>query len=119
MFPQDYSNQIRSNFTYNVSAGQRYFITIKIKNASGGFSPVRVLADSGNDITILTHNTARSLGYDTSKMNDVSSFHVKGINGQPAEFKEINTQVIIGNIPLIIPIGLATKDEDLSDNLLG
>ena len=116
---RNHCNQVRSNFTYNVASGQRYFITIKIKNKNGGFSPVKVLADSGNDITILTHGTAKSLGYEPLSMHDVSSFHVKGINGEPAEFKEINTEVIIGNVRLTIPVGLVTRDKDLSDNLLG
>lgn len=119
MFPTDYSNQVRSNYTYNVAVGQRYFITIKMKNRNGGMSPVRILADSGNDITILTHNTAKSLGYEPSTMTNTSEFHVKGINGKPAVFKEINVPVTIGNVELTIPVGLATKDEDLSDNLLG
>lgn len=116
---KNHCNQVRTNFSYKINKGQRYYITIKMRNAHGQFVPVNILADSGNDITILTKRTARSLGYDTNKMPNASSFHVKGINGDSAEFKEIMTDVILGNVPLRIPVGLATRDQDLSDNLLG
>ena len=117
---RNHLNQARvANYTYKISAGQRYYIIVKIKDINGTFKPVRILADSGNDITILTKSTAMALGYDTPTMTDVGSFSVKGINGKAAEFKEISADVIVGKIPLKIPIGLATADADLSDNLLG
>ncbi|MDX1371070.1 MAG: hypothetical protein R3321_01285 [Nitrososphaeraceae archaeon] len=112
------SNQIRINRSYPADSEGRHWITVKVMAADKTMKNVRMLSDTGNDITILTRQTAFNLGYDPVRTQG-TIFRVKGINGQPMEFKEIRRIVVIGNIPMTIPIGLAMSDEALSENLLG
>lgn len=81
--------------------------------------PTSILADTGNDVTILRTSTARKLGYDPVNMPG-EWMPVAGISNIPANFKKFNNMIKIQNLrPIWIPMGLATKEEDLAEDLLG
>lgn len=105
--------------SYTASAGgdTLYPITIQVKNTQGGFTPVQVLSDSGNEITLLKKEVADSLGLD---LNRGESFKVAGINGTGRLFKRFVIPIKIGTLqPVPVTVGFATKEGDLAENLLG
>lgn len=100
------------------SGGDRLFpVTIQIQNAYGGYTPVKALSDTGNEISIFKREVADSLGLN---LKDGELFHVAGINGAGREFRRFRLNVKIGNLqPTKITIGFAVKSGDLVENLLG
>src|SRR5215467_3286676 len=103
---------------------KRYHIDIKVLRADNScmqpvqcMNPVHILADPGADVTLLTNEEAKRLGYNLDMIYD--QFPVAGINGQPNEFKQIDTWIQIGNMaPIFAPIGLAATSGGLYENLL-
>src|SRR6476661_8298893 len=63
--------------SYTASAGgdTLFPITLQIQNTMGGWTPVTVLSDTGNEISIMKREVADSLGLD---MNQGESFKVAG-----------------------------------------
>lgn len=80
--------------------------------------PVTVLADTGNDVTLLTTHTARQLGYDPTRVGEL--FQVMGITGPPQNFSRIKNYIQIAKFkPFPVTMGLAHKQSSLAENLLG
>ena len=80
--------------------------------------PTKMLIDSGNDITIITRATADKLGFNPDYQGE--RFFVRGIAGAAQEFRKFKNIVKIGNTtPTYIRMGMAVKEESLSENLLG
>ena len=105
------------SYTESSNGDRLYPITIQIQNAYGGYTPVKALSDSGNEISIFKREVADALGLD---LNDGELFHVAGINGAGREFRRFRLPVKIGNLqPVKITIGFAVKSGDLVENLLG
>lgn len=106
----DHYNTI-SFSTGDLSSG-RPMIAVSILGAHGRWTEVEMLADSGNDITLINLETARRLGFtDCHEHIDVA-----GISGAPQKFCIHRVQMRIGNSrPITIRVGVG----DLDDNLLG
>lgn len=96
----------------------KYYITINIMSAYGDYKPVRIIADTGNDITLLTKSTADMLGFNP---NIGALLEVSGIReGMVSRFKKINTFVQLGNLqPVRVEVGFALDHDSLQENLLG
>lgn len=107
-----------ASYTAVAPSGERLFpITVQVKNAFGGYSPINAISDTGNEITIFKYEEAVKLGLD---LNEGEVFHVAGINGAGREFRRFRLPVKIGNLqPVKITIGFAVKSGDLVENLLG
>jgi predicted aspartyl protease len=106
-------------YSSNISGDGRHYVDACINTGQGACKNVKALADTGNDITILTKSTARRLGFNPEELAKKDRFFVKGINGAPEEFAKVKTNLKLGDISLQVPIGLATKDDALSEDLLG
>lgn len=104
---------------------KRYHIDIKVLRADNTcmqpvqcMAQIKILADVGADVTLLTNTEAKKLGYNLDMIYD--QFPVAGINGKPNEFKQIDTWVQIGEMePIFCPVGLAAQADGLYENLLG
>jgi hypothetical protein len=106
-----------SSYSANTAGDRLYPITIQIQNKFGGYTPVRALSDTGNEISIFKREVADELGLD---MEDGEHFKVAGINGQGREFRRFKLMVKIGNLqPIRATIGFAMNKGDLVENLLG
>lgn len=96
----------------------KYYITIQVLGGDGNFHPVKVIADTGNDVTLLTKATADYLGLNP---NFGSLLEVSGIReGMVSRFKKIKTHIQLGDLnPIIAEIGFALDTDSLQENLLG
>lgn len=109
-------------YTYSIPKGMgtnvKYYISVNILGGDGDYKPVTVIADSGNDITLLTQSTANQLGLHPSIG---TLLEVSGIQeDMVSRFKKINTYIQIGNFaPVIAEIGFALDNNSLQENLLG
>lgn len=111
-------------YTSNKKDGELYPITVSIRNNYGGWTPVEVFFDSGNETTILKKSVADSLGIDLNSCEDMNTcvpMNVGGISaGSGGGFKKFNLWVRIGNLdPIKVPVGFATDEKMLIANLLG
>jgi hypothetical protein len=105
------------SYTTSTQGDRLYPITIQIQNRHGGWTPVRALSDTGNEISIFKKEVAEELGLN---MEDGEHFKVAGINGQGREFRRFKLMVKIGNLePIRATIGFAMNKGDLVENLLG
>jgi hypothetical protein len=104
---------------FPVPAGDRYHIPIKIRGKDGMLHDVVILADTGNDVTLLRTSTSNMLGFDPiNEMGQV--FPVGGITGDAQPFMKIWNLIQIGNLrPTYIRMGLAEREESLMEDLLG
>lgn len=96
--------------TASFNVGQRPHIEV---NLAG--KPTRMLWDSGNDITLINHDTADRLGIPWRQLPD--GFNVKGVDPTSSvPFKTLNLPIQIGGTnPITIPVGIGP----IRDNLLG
>jgi len=94
-------------------------ITIGMKGSDGQMHQVELLADTGNDITLVKRSTAESLGFNPDVHG--TSFPVAGITNDPQEFKKIWNLIKLGPElrPVWIRMGMAMREESLAENLLG
>lgn len=92
------------------STGQRPYAEVMLQGR-----PVRMLIDSGNDITLLPTEVADRIGINWRNLPD--AFQVKGVDPRTSvPFKTTNVQLQIGNDrPISIPVGIG----ELRDPLLG
>lgn len=104
---------------FNIAPHDRYHVRIQIRDKGGQMQTITLLADSGNDLTLLRNSTARKLGFDPqSEPGEV--FPVGGITGGPQQFKKIVNLIQIGNLtPMMVHMGLAYQDKSLAEDLLG
>ena len=118
-------SELPSNiYTSNKKDGELYPVNISIRNNYGGWTPVEVFFDSGNETTILKKSVADSLGIDLNRCEDMNlctPMNVGGISaGSGGGFKKFNLTIKIGNLdPIKVPVGFATSDGMLIANLLG
>lgn len=112
------------SYTSNKKDGQLYSVTVYLKNAYGGWTPVEAFMDSGNETSIFKKSVADELGIDLNRcedMNECTPMNVGGISsGSGGAFKKFNMWMRIGNMdPIKVPVGFATDDKMLVANLLG
>lgn len=109
-----------SGNTYTATSGPNdhlFNVIVHIQNTQGGWTPVKCVSDSGNEISIFKREVADELGLDLSGGQD---FDVSGINGPRHKFKKFKLFVKIGTLqPTQITIGFAVNRGDLAENLLG
>lgn len=103
-------------------SGAPHFVTIAFLNSSrSAFMPVRILADSGSDITLLTREQGELLGFYPERSGN--KFGVGGVGKGAVEFARFSTLVRVENHePIQINFGVAEKydyQDGLRDNLLG
>lgn len=113
------SNDINSINSYETNSfgDHLYHITVNIQNARGGWTPVKAISDSGNEISIFKRDVLDSLGFNPNQGQD---FNVSGINGARRPFKKFQLNVKIGTLaPTKVTIGFAMNPGDLAENLLG
>lgn len=91
-----------------VSYGQRPYANIDVAG-----KPVRFLVDTGNDLSLINHETAQYLGIDPSQIQQ--GFSVKGISQQPQPFGMVNLPMTIAGQTVTVPVGVG----QIKDNLLG
>lgn len=90
------------------SIGQRPYINVMIAG-----KPVRMLWDSGNDVSLINHQTADYLGI--SPQHIQQGFSVKGISQEAQQFGMVHLPVTLAGQTTVIPVGVG----DVKDNLLG
>lgn len=103
-------------------AGAPHFVTIGFLNANrNAFVPIRILADSGSDITLLTRQDGEQLGFYPER--SMNKFGVGGVGKGAVEFSRFSTLVKVENHePIQINFGVSDKyeyEDGLRDNLLG
>lgn len=90
------------------SVGQRPYINVMIAG-----KPVRMLWDSGNDVSLINHQTADYLGINPQQIQQ--GFSVKGISQQPQPFGMVHLPITLAGQTTVVPVGIG----DVKDNLLG
>lgn len=103
-------------------ANAPHIVTISFLNSTRtAFIPIRILADSGSDITLLTREDGERLGFSPSRGNN--KFGVGGVGAGAVEFTRFSTFVKVENHrPIQVDFGVSEKyksDGGLRDNLLG
>jgi hypothetical protein len=103
--------QYPSRMVFNIS--RRPIIPFKIRGSQGWIS-VEALADTGNDITLISEATARQAGIDYQK--EGTPFQVSGVGGGAHRYYMVRRLVQIGDLrPRVFRIGIG----DPPVNLLG
>lgn len=99
---------------------QRPFVTLNFLHKNGTqWVPIKVLADTGNDTTLLSKEDGIRLGFNPDVLQG-DPVGVRGVGEGTSDFEKFMTQVQIENFPPVaIPISVAAKPGQLSDNLLG
>ena len=90
------------------SIGQRPYINVQVAG-----KPVRFLWDSGNDVSLINHQTADYLGINPQQIQE--GFSVKGISQQAQPFGMVHLPMTIAGQTTVVPVGVG----DVKDNLLG
>ena len=109
---------LTKSVVHDISSGKRPHIMVDILDANDRWVPVRLLADTGNDVTLLNQKTAEGLGLTSPEMLARSvAFKVQGIAAAPMDFMMIKRPVRMGGstTPIEIKIGIGP----LRENLLG
>ena len=102
-----------NHVSFSTVGEKRPFINMPIMGKDSRFQMVRLLADTGNDVSLINFETAAQLGFDE---NDGTIFRVAGISQQAQQFRMVKTYIKIGNTkPRKIRLGIGP----LKDNLLG
>jgi len=110
--------ELQKSITFDISSGKRPHIMVDILSADDRWVPVRLLADTGNDVTLLNEKTAQDLGLTTPEiLARAVPFKVQGIAAAPMDFMMIKRPVRMGGstTPIEIKIGVGP----LRENLLG
>jgi Aspartyl protease len=111
--PDSHSTAFHQNAVFSFNPSQRPWITVGLMGDDRMFHPVKLMVDSGNDLTLISRETAANIGLDPRRG---SSFQVAGISQQGQEFKQLQTMLKISNFrPIPIHIGVG----DIKDDLLG
>lgn len=107
-----------SSFVAPTKKGQKKEILVKVMNSNGQMVPIKAIFDTGNDLSILTAQTARQLGL--YHPNRGEAIHVSGIYGGGQEFRMFPNWIQLGNMrPMKIKMGFAVNSESLPVNLIG
>lgn len=108
------------NAVFTMAGGNSaHNITVNFLNASrNSYQPVRILADTGSDITLISREDGERLGFSPTKSGN--KFGVGGVGAGAVEFAKFSTMIRIENLaPVQIDFGVAEKYGALRDNLLG
>ena len=99
---------------------QRPFVVLNFLHANKRqWVPIKVLADTGNDTTLLSKEDGIKLGFNPDVMVG-SPVGVRGVGEGTSDYEKFMTQVQIEKFPPVaIPISVAAKAGQLDDNLLG
>ena len=82
------------------------------------FVPVRVLSDTGSDITLLSREDGERIGFSPTKSGN--KFGVGGVGAGAVQFAKFVTFIKIERLkPIQIDFGVAEQYGALRDNLLG
>lgn len=112
------TQQYDTSYAASTSKGQKKEIIVKVLNANRQWVPIRAVLDSGNDITILTSQTAKQLGLYNPNVGETIS--ISGIAGGGQEFKMFPNWLQFGNMrPIQVKMGFALRPESLPVNLIG
>ena len=112
------SNKYETSFVASTKKGQKKEVIVKVLNANRQWVPIRAILDSGNDITILTTQTAQQLGLYNPNVGETIS--ISGIAGGGQEFKMFPNYIQFGNMkPIQVNMGFALRPESLPVNLIG
>jgi len=115
-FQQGHSNSVA---VFPISPHDRYHFPLKIRGGDGQFHTITVLADAGNDVTLLRTSTAKQLGFDPATTQG-EVFPVAGITAGPQPFTKIWNLIQIGDLrPTWVRMGLAHQEQSLAEDLLG
>lgn len=107
-----------TSFVASTKSGQKKEVMVKVGNAQGQLTPIKMIMDSGNDISLLTASTAKQLGLYNPNIGE--TIHVSGIAGGGQEFKMFRNWIQFGNMrPIQVNMGFALRDESLPVNLVG
>lgn len=108
--------------SFAVNIGAPYHIEIQILGMDSQMHPVKILADTGNDITLITRETAQNiLGINPDIIQGGTEFDVFGIDpNTPVVAKEINNMIRLGSLrPVFIPMGIVSEFGAFAEDLLG
>lgn len=104
----------------------RYRIPIKIQGADQCMQLVsclhdqKILADTGNDVTLITRADAAKLGFTPETLQGGDRFEVSGITDQPNPFVKKNLMIQIGETrPFYTDVGIPLVEGALYESLLG
>jgi hypothetical protein len=112
------TERYETSFVASTKSGQKKEVMVKVGNAQGQLTPIKMIMDSGNDISLLTASTAKQLGLYNPNIGE--TIHVSGIAGGGQEFKMFRNWIQFGNMrPIQVNMGFALRDESLPVNLVG
>ena len=112
------TERYETSFVASTKKGQKKEVMVKVGNSQGQLVPIRMIMDSGNDLSLLTAGTAKQLGLYNPNIGE--TIHVSGIAGGGQEFKMFRNWIQFGNMrPIQVNMGFALRDESLPVNLVG
>lgn len=112
------TKQFETSFIANTKKGEKKEIIVNVMNPQGQMVPIRMVFDTGNDISILTAQTAKQLGWYNPNLGEKIS--ISGIAGGGQEFNVFPNWIQFGNMrPIKVKMGFALRDESLPVNLVG
>ena len=96
----------------------KYYGNVNILGADGHFKPIRMILDTGNDVTLVTNSSARYLGFSPGMGTPLVVSGIK--QGMVSHFEKVRTQVQLGDLtPVTVELAFALEPEGLQENLLG
>ena len=102
--PDRHSTAAHQNAVFSFTPSQRPWITVGLMGDDRQFHQVKLMVDSGNDLTLISHETAAEIGLDVRRGE---AFNVAGISQQAQEFVQLQTMLKIGGFrPIPIHLGV-------------
>ena len=115
MSAQTHQNAVAIFDVNQAGSAARPYILAGIMGADKKFHQIKLLADSGNDVTLINDKSAAELGFDRAEVKQNSQpFKVQGIANDPLDFYMIKSQLRLKDLePVWIKIGIGPVRENL------
>jgi len=107
--------------SFTIPVGEQYHIDLGMLGMDGKMHKLKILADTGNDITLLKRETAEDmLGINPDQFPEDTIFPIIGITDTPVYAKEITNMIQFGDLrPVWVRMGIITERGIFSEDLLG
>lgn len=107
--------------SFKIKTGDRYHVTMGILGMDSKMHEIPILFDTGNDVTLITRETAEGVMKLSPDLIDPSAgFPVYGITDKPVTALKIRNMIKLGPLrPVWIEMGIVAEKGAFAEDLIG